>query len=245
MVDGFASARRDHTLHIDRLFEHNQLMHCFGDESGDLRSLLTGDCEVCVYGVVAGDYVNCGRCAKQAVRNINDIPEAKWNALTDTQKRRFIDCLRDCDGVQYGYAEFDRKKLHTLNNYHHLYQEVSFPPDWDLALAGYAYGEIMFELGATEERRAMLDFDRVASRSQSEAIVEHVTEFVPDVAARIQSSRQAKTVQTADCLAGAIAEDIRKETDWIEQLGDPEMVEGHHAALIQLEQQLTEYDTVP
>lgn len=76
--------------------------------------------------IVGGDQVSCGRCPKKTVRNIQDIDEAKWNNLFDEQKRRLFECLADVDYIEFGYAVFKRDQLHSLENYHYLYQDVSF-----------------------------------------------------------------------------------------------------------------------
>jgi len=41
---------------------------------------------------------------------------------------------------------------------------VNLPPDGTLALEGYAYGELLFEMGATEEH-TVFAFDRVSSKN--------------------------------------------------------------------------------
>lgn len=215
-------------------------MDYYGDESGHLKGVLQGDCEVCVIAVVSGDRISCARCAKRTVRRIDDIPEAKWNDLLDHQKRRLFQCLAEQDNVEFGYVKFTRESLHSMEQYHRLYQDVSFPPAWDLALAGYAYGEVLFEMGAPDDRRQPnLTFDRISSKKQSEALADHVRKFVPNVNPFISGSRQSPGVQTADCLAGGIAEDHKKGTDWLGYLEDQRVVECNNTSLIQLENDLT------
>lgn len=220
-------------------------MDCFGDASGHLRGVLLGDCEVYIAAVVAGDRIGCGMCPKRTVRNVTDISEAKWNNLTETQKRRLFDCFADQNHLRFGYAKFTQRQLETLQHYHLLYQNVNFPPAWDLALEGYAYGEILFELDARDERRVQFEFDRVASRKQSEVVAQHVQHFVPDTKTYIAGSRQSHGVQAADCLAGAVAEDFKYGTDWLDTLADRDIVECSHASLVQLERNLSNYRTGP
>ncbi len=217
----------------------------FGDASGHLRGVLNGDCEVYVAAVVGGDKIRCGKCAKQAVRRIDDLPEAKWNSLKQTPKRRLIDCLTDHQSISLGVAQFTREKLQSLNNYHLLYQNVSFPPDWDLALEGYAYGEILYEMGAKDDRRPVFEFDRVSSKEQSVAVRNHVEKFVPNTNVFFQGSRQSSGIQTADCLAGAVAEDFKSNTEWLSDIGDDRIVKCSNFSLIQLEQRLSEHSTAP
>lgn len=188
-------------------------MQAFGDVSGHFKSLIDGHCEVAVVGVVVGDQIAAGRCAKQIVRDVQDIKEAKWNDLTAVQKRRVVECLADSDRLQFGYATFTSDDFHTLRDHYLLHQDVCFPPDWDLALTGYAYGEVLFEHGAPDESRVVFEFDRVASRPQSEAIADHIETFVPDVNPFIAGSHDSAGIQSADCLAGAVAEDYKSDTD--------------------------------
>jgi len=82
-------------------------MDYFGDESGHLESLPTGDCEVWTVVVIAGDKLAASRCAKKPVRNVTDVNEAKWNDLTDIQKRRFIDCVSDLDSLEFAHATIE------------------------------------------------------------------------------------------------------------------------------------------
>lgn len=217
------------------------LMEYFGDESGHFKGVLNQDCEVCVLAVVAGVRIDCQRCAKKTVRRIDDIPEAKWNDLLDHQKRRFFECLSEQDELQFGYAVFDREKLHSMDEYHLLYQDIDLPPAWDLALAGYTYGEILYEMGAPDEQRAILEFDRISSKKQCEAVVEHVEHFVPSANIFFDGSRQNHGIQTADCLAGGIAEDIKKGTDWKDYLDSDSLYECSSTSLIQLERDLVNY----
>lgn len=217
----------------------------FGDASGHLRGVLNGDCEVYVAAVVSGDRMRCGKCAKQAVRRIGDLTEAKWNSLKETPKRRLVDCLAEQESVSLGFARFTRENLQTLDKYHLLYQDVSFPPDWDLALEGYAYGEILYEMGAKSDRRPIFEFDRVSSKEQSRAVRNHVEEFVPDTNTFFDGSRQNNGIQTADCLAGAVAEDFKSDTEWLSRIDDNRITDCSNFSLIQLEQRLSEYSTAP
>lgn len=220
-------------------------MDCFGDASGHLRGVLQGDCEVYVAAVVAGDRIGCGRCPKRIVRRINNFSEAKWSNFEETQKRRLMDCFAENSHLRFGYAAFTRDQLETLTYAYLLYQGVDFPPAWDLALEGYAYGEILFELGAREDGRVQFEFDRIASRKQSEAVAEHVQHFVPQTRTFITGSRQSHGVQAADCLAGAVAEDFRSGTTWLDHLADHDVVECSHTSLIQLEKDLSNVRAEP
>ncbi|WP_324757133.1 DUF3800 domain-containing protein [Haloarcula sp. GH36] len=220
-------------------------MDYFGDESGHLKGVLQGDCEICVMAIVAGDKVSCGQCAKRAVRNIDDIPEAKWNDLLDKQKRRLFECLADNEHIEFGFATFTQEKLRSVDGYHYLHQDVKFPPAWDLALAGYAYGEILYEMGASNENIATFTFDRISSKKQSEKVADHFQEYVPGVSPFIKGSRQSPGIQTADCLAGAVAEDHKGESDWLSNLDQSNITECSYSSLAKLETDLHRYETEP
>jgi|GEM_PF-1805865 len=222
-------------------------MEYFGDVSGHFKGLLNGHCEVVVVGVVRGDRLAAGKCAKKAVRQVEDIPEARWNDMKDVQKRRFFDCLAERDPLEFGYATFTRENLESLSNTYVLYQQdISLDPDWDLALTGYAYGEIMFELDALEERRdPIFQHDRVSAKTQSQAVADHVQAFLPTASVHYTGSRQEPGIQTADCLAGAIAEDFKKETNWEGYLYEEDLTDCKYNSLVQLEHFLEVQSTGP
>lgn len=216
-------------------------MQCFGDVSGHFRGLIKGHCDVVVVGVVVGDMVTAGRCPKKTVREVKDIPEAKWNDLKEVQKRRLLECFAENDLLRFGYALFTRDHLHTLKNHYLLHQNVSFPPAWDLALTGYAYGEILFEYDAVDLSRVTITFDRVASKPQSQAIATHIQQFVSQANPFIKGSRESAGIQAADCFAGAVAEDHKRDTSWLDYLDSDRIVETNHTALVQLENQLSDH----
>lgn len=220
-------------------------MDYFGDESGHLKGLLQGDCEVCVIAVVGGDRVACGSCPKKTVRRVDDISEARWYDLFDVQKRRLFECFAENDHLQFGYSIFRKRQLESLRKSHLLFQDVDLPPPWDLALAGYAYGEILFEMGAREENLATFTFDRISSQKQSEKVADHVSAFVDVDNIFYEGSRQVAGIQAADCLAGAVAEDIRKGTEYMDRLDDDAVYECTPTSIAQLEHDLHEYDTGP
>ncbi len=204
--------------------------------------MIQGHCDVVVVGVVFGDLIQAGRCAKKTVRKISNVDEAKWSDLTDTQKRRFIDCIAGNDDVEFGYAKFTREQMQTLENQYLLYQDVCFPPDWDLALTGYAYGEILFENGAHDEHRISFEFDHVASQKQSDDIVSHIEEFVPGSKPKYNSSHNSLGIQAADCFAGAVAEDHKSDTNWLDTIDRDRVVACSETSLVQLENDLYNYD---
>lgn len=218
-------------------------MQAFGDVSGHLKSVLSKEDPYCVVGVVIGGKIPAGRCAKKTVRNISDIKEAKWRDLLPKQKRRFLERLREEEELSFGCAIYDRRSLMGLECYHHLFEDVCFPPDWDIALKGYAYGEILFEHGCDQEQYRPFELDRVASTEQSRAIVHHVRAFVPDIQPSIRASHDSAPIQTADCIAGAIRETkMERGEDWSRLLGDLDLSRCGSAALAQLENDLHRYD---
>lgn len=216
-------------------------MDYFGDESGHFRGLIQGDCEVCVIAVVEGDQVSCGRCPKKTVRGVEDIPEAKWHDLIEVQKRRLFECFAEQDNIRFGYALFTADMLNNLQNHYKLHQNVKFPPAWDLALAGCAYGEILFDLEARDDYRPpSITVDRISSKRQSEQMMQFVEDYVDEARVFLKGSRQSPGVQAADCFAGAIAEDYKRSTDWLGYLNDEMVVEASYNSLLRLEYLLTE-----
>ncbi|QZY01247.1 hypothetical protein [Halobaculum roseum] len=165
--------------------------------------------------------------------------------MNDVQKRRMMGCFSDNDHLQFGYAKFERHQLQSLQLSHLLYQNVCLPPDWDLALEGFAYGEVLFEMGAPEEQRATFTFDRVASTPQCKAVRDHVLEFVGDVEVSYKGSRKEGGIQAADCFAGAVAEDLKRDTDWLSYIDERRITESSFSSLAQLENKLHEYETGP
>jgi len=217
-------------------------MDAFGDVSGTFRGLITHHCPVVVVGVVIGDRIAASRCPKNTIRNVQDVQEAKWRNMTEVQKRRMIDCFADNDHLEFGYAVFTADDLHELACHYLLHQGVDFPPAWDIALTGYAYGEILFEYGAREERRVVFETDRMASKPQWDSMINHVERFVPSVSSYVKGSQENPAVQAADCLAGATAEDHKRNTDWLSEIADDRIVNCSQLSLIQLENDLTDYD---
>lgn len=96
-------------------------------------------------------------------------------------------------------------------------------------------------MGALDERRVIFEFDHVASMNQSEDVAEHIQRFVPDVNPYIESSHKSSGVQAADCFAGAVAEDYKRNTSWLEYLESRPMMQCSEATLVQLENQLVSY----
>lgn len=217
-------------------------MDCFGDVSGHFRSLIKHNCEVVVVGVVMGDKVAAASCPNKTVRNVQDIREAKWNDLTDVQKRRIFDCFSENDILDFGYALFTPDHLNTIEYNYLLHQDVSFPPSWDLALTGYAYGEILFEYGAPDERRVLFYLDQVASTPQTEAVIDHVTDYVNLTKPFICKSENVGGVQAADCFAGAVAEDYKRDTSWLDSLDSSRITEVTNSSLAKLEYDLSQAD---
>lgn len=211
-------------------------MPYFGDVSGDLRGLLQDHCKRCVVAVVGGSRTDCYRCPKRSVRNVTDIPEARWNDLTYVQKRRLFECFEEYqDDLAFGIAVFTKNQLQSIENYHLLYTDEGVPPNWDIALQAFAYFELVTELWAD---RAIVDltFDRVASQQQSEQLASYIMDLNDRIVASAVSSRQSAGVQAADCVAGAVNEQLSGGEPWLEYIGGREsIVDRNFWALMQLE----------
>ncbi len=217
------------------------VVRLFGDASGDLKALLQGDEEIYVAAVVAGEIHDCRRCAKRAVGQADDIPEARWNDMIDKQKRRLFDKLSDSN-LNLGIARVRYHGLTQLDGQHQLYN-AQFDIDWDLALEARAYAEIVDRLA--DERHARLVFDRVNSPSQSDQVVSRAEELLNSVDVSFEGSRHEKGIQTADCLAGAAAEDERHNTDWLNQIAEDRIVECGDAVLSNFDISVHTYSTDP
>jgi hypothetical protein len=165
--------------------------------------------------------------------------------MTDVQKRRLFECFAGQDDLQFGYATFTRDQLHTVDNYHLIYQGLRGELDWDLALTGFAYGEVLFEFGAPDEQRVVFEFDRIASKPQTRLVGEHVETFVDSANWFGTHSEDNPGIQAADCLAGAVTEDYKFDTNWLDYLADEDCYEVSAASLIQLEALLAEYEAGP
>lgn len=216
-------------------------MDYFGDVSGHFRGLLNNECPVCVVAIVEGIKIDAYRCPKRTIRDVKNVKEAKWTDLTDVQKRRLLECFANQDELRFGYALFTRDKLHTMDEYHYIYWEDSvLTPAWDLMLTGYAYGEILFELNARDDRRSHFTYDRVASKKQSKIIGEHVTDYVSPEGLLAASSEKNPGVQAADCFAGAVAEDFKKGTNWLDHFDEGDYLGCSENSLIKLETRLSE-----
>lgn len=194
-------------------------MYAYGDESGHLRNLLDGSCEVFVLAVVAGKQHDCIACPKQAVRRITDLDEARWTDLLEPQKRRVMDCLTDSTReLSYGYIVLRRPDLDSLDGSYLLHQDRAFDVEWDLGTIGHGYAHILERVA--DQALSSFTFDRLFGNAQSEAIRRVIqrphlnTDVYHDV------SHGTKGIQAADCLAGAVAESHRGGDDWLEELGD-------------------------
>ncbi|GGM53182.1 hypothetical protein GCM10009006_37870 [Haloarcula argentinensis] len=215
-------------------------MPYYGDISGDFRNLLNESCDVVTVAVVGGDLHDCYRCPKRAVRNIQYMDEAKWYEMEPNEKRRFIDCLADNQAdLEFGYAVFEMSDFTTLDSHYKLFQDVSFPPVWDIAIRAFAYIEILEELAGGS--RAEFYADQFRSAKQSDELCDLIEEFTDGIDVECVSSKQVDGVQAADCLAGAVSEQRKGGTPWLDHFGEEANLEKcSHWALAHLEHKLTE-----
>lgn len=221
------------------------VVHLYRDESGTLRSVLRGEEEVFVLGVVAGEQFDCAGCAKRAVRDVSDLSEAKWNDLTELQKRRAVDCFREKTDLSFGYVAIERETLLDLNGHHLLFQNDVFDTDWDLLTIGHAYRELLDALPVSVTSQGRFRFDKLASQSISNEVLDLVEARWPDLDVDHGSSRQTRGIQAADCFAGAVAEDIRKNTAWCDTLDSQRIVDASEETLIRLQQLLHDESAGP
>jgi hypothetical protein len=193
-------------------------MYAYGDESGHLRNLLNGNCDVFVLAIVAGEQYDCSACPKQAVRRITDLEEAKWKNLTTHQKRRVVDCFADQErDLSYGYIALSRSDLQELDESYLLYQDRAFERDWDLSVIGYGYAHMLKNV-ISNKVHINFTFDRIFGRAQSNQVAQTIRQT--DLSADIQhkSSHSTRGIQAADCIAGLVAEAYRGRSKWINKL---------------------------
>lgn len=220
-------------------------MELFGDESGHLRSLLDGDCNLFVISLVAGDPARCRACPKRAVRNVQDISEARWCDLTEIQKRRMIDCLVDCGAdLSYGYVAIEHADLHDLERHYRLYED-DLRYAWDLCIIGDCYAELAGQLIDGRASDCRLTFDRFMSQKMSDRIIEVIHETRSDLVVEHGNSRQVGGIQTADCFAGAVREHLQEDEDWLDSFDDNLVTCGTNYALAGVEHRLFAEETAP
>ncbi len=193
-------------------------MYAYGDESGHLRSLLDGNCDVFVLAVVAGEQHNCGACPKQAVRRIPDLDEAKWSDLMEYQKRRVVDCFTDQKrDLSFGYIALSRSDLQELDNSYLLHQDRAFDRDWDLSVIGHGYTHILRHI-IDDGKHIDFTFDRRFGKAQSDQVNQTLYQSGLDMSTRHKSSHGTRGIQAADCVAGLVAEEYRDGRRWIDEL---------------------------
>lgn len=191
-------------------------MELYGDESGHLRSLLEGEEDLFVLAVVAGDPEDCIRCPKRAVRNVTDIEEARWSDLTDTQRRRLVDCLTEFESdMSFGYVAIERRDLLNLQNYYRLYED-DLEYEWDLCVVGDCYASLVGKLVQSEAGHRFT-FDRLFSKKMSDSVTEVMRETTSELEIRHGNSRKEVGIQAADCLAGAVREHRLEGRNWLDE----------------------------
>lgn len=194
-------------------------MELYGDESGHLRSLLDGEEDLFVLAVVAGNEECCMRCPKRAVRSVQNIEEARWSDLTDVQRRRLIDCLTDCEpDLSFGYVAIQRKDLLSLDRHYRLYED-DLQYAWDLCVIGDCYAELIGQL-VEDDAYSTFTFDRIFSKKMSNRIAEIIEETITNPSILHENSHKAIGIQTADCFAGAVREQLLEERTWLDRFQD-------------------------
>lgn len=220
-------------------------MEFFGDESGHLNSLLDGACDLFVLAVVGGDRIACGRCPKRTVRNVSNLAEAKWSDMTDVQKRRMVDCLCDAGGdLSFCYVAIREADLRRLDGHYLLFQD-RLRSDWDLMVMADAYAEMLSQLAPDSGVGYPFTFDRMIGKRQSDEVANAITRRLPQFDVRHAGSRQIRGLQAADCFAGAVAESLRGESDWLARFDDSNVTCATEYALIGVENRLHDVKTDP
>lgn len=219
-------------------------MQAYGDESGNLRAVLTGDEDMFVLAAVAGDQLDCQRCPKQMQRYVDNMPEVKWGDLTPTNKRRLLDCFVGQD-LWFAYAIITADRLQSLTNSYLLYPDNpngAFGTDWDLGVMGLSYFELLtlFQTETDLKTPPPLTFDEFRTKSMSAEIMAVINDCDPGLEVTPASSRQTVGIQAADCVAGAVHESARGDESWLRHIPTARQFDVTNAALAQVERVLYE-----
>lgn len=220
-------------------------MDYYGDESGQFQALLSGEDQCISHAVVEASNGEVMSCSKRVVRDISDIPEAKWNSLREQDKRRFLECLSGRESViRAATVTVTKSDLESLDASYLLYGDrLPYLPS--IVYGGVAYGVLLAKLDIKSDPRPTFKFDRFYSQKQSQKLID-VAESVckiDEISSR--NSRKVQGIQTADCVAGASREDRCKGTDWMTDLSNSMHVDASDYVLSTLEKFLHEQSTGP
>lgn len=123
------------------------------------------------------------------------------------------------------YIALRRSDLDALKNAYLLYQDRAFEIDWDLALIGHGYAQLLNRIEPAADTNSTFTFDRLFGKAQSDLIGETIRSRTVPCSVAHGSSHQTRGIQAADCLAGAAADHYRGVSKWIEILdSEPDRV---------------------
>lgn len=146
------------------------------------------------------------------------MEEAKWSDMSENEKRRAIDCLNEKQrGLHFGYVALEEDDIQELSSSYLIYQDRAFEIDWDLAIIGRGYSQLLSALRSRTGSKPRFTFDRLFGVAQSEQIADVVRKEHGELTIGHGSSRQVQGIQAADCLAGAIAETCEERHDWLDE----------------------------
>jgi hypothetical protein len=199
--------------------------HAYGDESGQFKDPLKNRGPFSLGVVACDERVDCVRCPKRAIRRATDLTEARWCDMTDTQKRRIVDCLNGLEGdISVGYAILTRADFEDMRRSHDVYklhQDALFGDmPTDMCVMGQLYAVILQQMGVNDERRNSFVFDRVYSSNQSGFVRSAFKKKFHEISVEHANSREKQGIQAADCIAGAAAEPERGGKNWMNRLND-------------------------
>jgi hypothetical protein len=176
------------------------------------------------------------RCPKRTVSRRDELSEAKWSELEDTEKRRFVECFSDSEEqLQYGYVALSRGALIGMQASYLLHDSDNFRYDRDVSVMAWCYAELVNQLTNQESGPIQMMFDKFFHSSQSDDLKQLLSNRVrSDVSVDYRTSHSSKGIQAADCLAGAASEHERGESDWLDELNGAAVnnaTEGAQAAI--------------
>lgn len=212
----------------------------YGDESGHFNNVVSGESDSFSIAVIGGDYDECRHCASKAIREISSLDELKWHNLIPVTKRRFITCVNDID-IKIGYAAFDRERLLDIDNSYLLHQSVSRgQTPWDLIAMGCGYSEILNEIRGEFDMPVKFEFEQIFNQKQSDIIKSIVQDQISRASVNYMLSHANKAIQVADGIAGAAREDLKTDSEWLNDISSDQVTDLTNEMLIQLEYWLDE-----
>lgn len=225
-------------------------MWVFGDISRQYGQVVLSQEATLVHVIVAADdKFICSRCPQRTVKRVQRLDEAKWYELTSKQKRRFVECIVDI-GSNFAcyYTRFTTEHLLSASRPHCWFGDESLDHDVITKVIGRVYScliEHCLRDWPTTPAPLHVAFDRVYAHRKSDVVENVILSRLSDMNVESVSavdSTGTKGVQTADCLAGMIAEHALGLADWRSVESSDNIVDCTDMALDEIDATLLEND---